>query len=68
MLGEVAKRHAFGFDDGASFFGRVFADYQLKQRGLPRAIRTDESDLLVMLNFPIQVTENGMGTENEGGI
>jgi hypothetical protein len=46
----------------------MFFHDQLEQGRLARAIGSDETDLLVVLNFPIQVTENGVGAEDEGGI
>jgi hypothetical protein len=46
----------------------MFLHDQLEQGRFARTVGANETDLLVVLNFPAQVFENGMSAENEAGI
>src|ERR1041384_3902979 len=53
VLRQIAEGYTFSFDDCSTFFRRMFTNDQLKQRRFPCAVGTDETDLLVVLYFPV---------------
>jgi hypothetical protein len=68
LLGQVSRSNGAGAGNGSAQFGRMFAFDQFEQRGFPRAVRTDQSDALSGLDFPIEIFEDVFCTEDEGDI
>jgi hypothetical protein len=46
----------------------MLTDDQLEKRRFAGAVRTDQTDLLVMLDLPAQVAKDDMRAKDESGI
>ena len=68
LLRQVSRQEGAGAGDLSAQFGRMFPFDQFEQRGLPRAVRADESDLLSALDLPVEIFEDALCAEDEGDV
>ncbi len=68
LLRQVSGREGTGAGNASAQFGRMFSLDQFEQRGLPRAVRADESDSLSALDLPVEIFEDAFCAEDEGDV
>ena len=67
-LRQVSRCDEAGAGDRSAQFGRILPFDHLEERRLPRAIRANETDLLSVLNFPIEIFKNAFCAENKSDV
>jgi hypothetical protein len=68
FLRQVPHGHAAGAHHRPARFGIVFPGDELEQRRLPRPVRTDQPNFLVVLDFPGQVAEDRLRSQDERNV
>ena len=68
LLRQVSRCNEAGAGDTSAQFGTVFPFDKFEQRRLPRAIRTDQTNALTMLDLPAEILKDTFGTEDECNV
>ncbi len=68
MLRQVSRCNEAGAGDRSAQFGGMFPFDKFEERRLPRAIRTDETDLLAVLDLPIEIFKDALCAKDKCNV